>query len=295
MYHDTLKRLLDKHAPIVKRKKRSNNLTPWFDEHCRKAKRSARRLKRKYKKTNLAEDRAKWIAELKITNHIYQAKRNSFWGTKIIKDSSNPKKLWKSFNAVLGRGGESPLSTAGLKSEDFLGFFSSKTEDVARATASAPPPLINCTAQTSFSCFDSISEDDVSKLVMAAPNKQCALDPAPTWLIKDCCTSLAPFLTYVCKRSLSEGYLPKSQKAALVFPLLKKENLDKHELKSYRPISNLTFLSKLIERIVSMQLTDYLENNDLLPKHQSAYRRCHSTETALLKVYSDFFRDVRLF
>ena len=74
---------------------------------------------------------------------------------------------------------------------------------------------------------------------------------------------------------------------ALVHPLLKKSNLDKSELKNFRPISNLTFLSKLIERAVCSQLTLFLESNDLLPHVQSAYRHGHSTETALLKVYSD--------
>src|SRR6218665_1870436 len=59
------------------------------------------------------------------------------------------------------------------------------------------------------------------------------------------------------------------------------------ELSSYRPISNLSVLSKLLERIVSVQLTGYLSLAGLLPVHQSAYRRFHSTETALLKVVTD--------
>src|SRR6218665_1122886 len=59
------------------------------------------------------------------------------------------------------------------------------------------------------------------------------------------------------------------------------------ELSSYRPISNLSFLSKLLERVVSTQLTEYLSSAGLLPVHQSAYRKCHSTETALLKVVTD--------
>src|SRR6218665_1074438 len=59
------------------------------------------------------------------------------------------------------------------------------------------------------------------------------------------------------------------------------------ELSSYRPISNLSFLSKLLERVVSFQLTEYLSSAGLLPVHQSAYRKCHSTETALLKVVTD--------
>ena len=58
---------------------------------------------------------------------------------------------------------------------------------------------------------------------------------------------------------------------------------------SYRPVSKLSFLSKTIERIVAKQLNDYLVSASLLPPLQSAYRRYHSTETALLRVMSDVF------
>ena len=64
-------------------------------------------------------------------------------------------------------------------------------------------------------------------------------------------------------------------------------DLDPDDVKSYRPISNLSFISKVIERIVASQLTGYLQTNKLLPDHQSAYRQGHSTETALLKIFSD--------
>ena len=52
-------------------------------------------------------------------------------------------------------------------------------------------------------------------------------------------------------------------------------------------MSNLTFVSKLLERVVCNQMTDFLEANDALPVTQSAYRRFDSTESALVKVYSD--------
>jgi len=58
-------------------------------------------------------------------------------------------------------------------------------------------------------------------------------------------------------------------------------------LQNYRPISNLYFVSKLLERLVSTQLQLHVDTHFLLPLNQSAYRRGHSTETALLKVYSD--------
>ena len=83
--------------------------------------------------------------------------------------------------------------------------------------------------------------------------------------------------------------LPISQKSAIITPILKKAGLDPDVAANYRPISNLTFISKVIERIVAGQLTAYLVANNLLPTKQSAYRAHHSTETALLGITSAIF------
>ena len=63
--------------------------------------------------------------------------------------------------------------------------------------------------------------------------------------------------------------------------------MDVNTLQNYRSISILSFVSKLFERLVSTQLQSHVDTHSLLPASQSAYRRGHSTETALLKVYSD--------
>ena len=76
-------------------------------------------------------------------------------------------------------------------------------------------------------------------------------------------------------------------KRANVTPLIKKPSLDKDLLSNYRPVSNLTFLLKVLERVVSCRIKTYLEDNHLMEPLQSAYRSAHSTETALLKVQSD--------
>ena len=100
---------------------------------------------------------------------------------------------------------------------------------------------------------------------------------------------LVPFITVYCNTSLRDGSFPDSQKNAIVTPILKKANLDAHAAANYRPISNLSYLSKLLERCVNKQLNDYLSTNNLLPSVQSAYRKFHSTESAVLKVLSDIY------
>jgi len=69
-----------------------------------------------------------------------------------------------------------------------------------------------------------------------------------------------------------------------VTPLLKKTRLDPADMSNFYPVSNISFMSKVFERAVVSQLTltEYLSTNDLLPCFQSAYRRKHSNETALL-------------
>ena len=86
---------------------------------------------------------------------------------------------------------------------------------------------------------------------------------------------------------MDESLMLLCLKRATISPLLKRSGLDKEEIKNYRPISNLPFISKLIEKVVARRIEEHLEHNDLNDVYQSTYRRCHSTETALLKVHSD--------
>jgi len=81
--------------------------------------------------------------------------------------------------------------------------------------------------------------------------------------------------------------MPFSQKHAIVTLLLKKMGLDSSDMNNFLPVSNLSFILKVVERVVTSQLHQYLTANDLLPFFQSAYRKYHSTETAMQHVRSD--------
>jgi len=80
------------------------------------------------------------------------------------------------------------------------------------------------------------------------------LDPIPTFLLKEVIDILLPYITALINASLQQGYLPSSQKMAIVTPLMKKSGLDTADMASYRPVSNLSFISKTVERIVAQQL-----------------------------------------
>ena len=113
------------------------------------------------------------------------------------------------------------------------------------------------------------------------------LDPTPTPLLKICVEELLPTITKIVNASLSSCTLPDSMKGALVTPLLKKASLDPEVLKNHRPVSNLSFASKIIEKVVATRLNEHLSRNNLMEDMQSAYRQFHSTETALLCVKND--------
>ena len=84
------------------------------------------------------------------------------------------------------------------------------------------------------------------------------------------------------------GVVPHAFKQTRVTPLIKKKTLCRNEFKNYRPISNLSFLSKILERVVAKRLNTHIEEQLLSNQVQSAYyKRFHSTETALLKIHND--------
>ena len=86
--------------------------------------------------------------------------------------------------------------------------------------------------------------------------------------------------------SMSSGIVPLDLKSSFITPILKKSTLDNTVVNRYRPISNLSVISKLLEEAVCSQLVCYLDANSLMPRNQSAYRRHHSTEYALTVVFS---------
>ena len=154
---------------------------------------------------------------------------------------------------MLGRG-ITPLSDV-IEPGQFHRYFDEKFSGVRSTTADAPLPSNEpSSSDVLFDHFLPVSLDDVVAAVRALPDKSCSIDPIPTRLLKAAADILVPFLTGLFNRSLSLGHVPAVFKIAQISPRLKKINLDSSDVRSYRPISNLSVLSKLLERLVAQQL-----------------------------------------
>ena len=135
--------------------------------------------------------------------------------------------------------------------------------------------------------FESVTDVFVLKIINSASAKSCELDPIPTTLLYENRDILLPTITNIINTSLTTGIVPPDLKTAIVKPLLKKPSLDKNLLKNYRPISNLSILSKILEKVVLHKLLSHLQENNLSNPFQSAYRAGCSTETVLLRIVND--------
>ena len=131
----------------------------------------------------------------------------------------------------------------------------------------------------------------MKRLILNSNKKTSSLDPMPTQLVVDCLDLLLPIITKMINMSLETASFPHKWKEADVQPKLKKYGAD-IVFKNLRPISNLSFVSKLAERSAYNQLDDHLSFYNLYPKNQSAYRAFHSTETALLRVKNDILMNM---
>ena len=140
--------------------------------------------------------------------------------------------------------------------------------------------------------FRPLTLEETIKLVKSATPKSCKLNPIPTIILLEHLVVIAPTLQEIINLLLLTGNMPQNMKEALLCPLLKKPNLDLQQFKNFRLVSNLSFVSKLIERAVCDQLLEYTVTTGKLDRMQSAYCADHSTEMALLKVKTDILNDM---
>ena len=296
-YNTTLAQALDRHAPLCTKVIRSRPLVPWFNEEIKAARRKKRKAERKWRRTGSREDMLAYKAKRNDVNALMNEARRKFHHN-FIQQSAPP--ILGSEEATQPGDNRAvyPPVDDNIKLANQLGtFFIQKIETIGSNLdnmAQGLPALPDDHAPVSpppFSNFSPLAEQKVRKLINSSTKKSCSLDPMPTSLVMDCINVLLLIITKMINLSLESGLFADDWKCALVLPLLKKPGLDLL-YKNYRPVSNLQYVSKLTEKTVLDQIHTHMMTHSLYPEFQSAYRKNHSTETALVRVTNDILMKI---
>jgi hypothetical protein len=283
-YDEVIISTLDQLAPVKLKTIVRKTRAKWFSADLLYERQSLRSLERRWLKSKLTVDKLTFDkAKLDYKNHCNELK-SEYYKLK-IDEAENV------FKVVDEISGEKAISANILPDsvtpEMFAEFFVEKIDKIRTGLNCHTDIVELLSADTKFESFQVLSVDDVKKIVCEMKNKSCALDPMPTYWVKKYLSELSPILTRIVNTSLQEGVFPLNCKNALVKPLIKKPEMDRNVLKNYRPVSNCSFVDKLLEKCAYIQINKYLSQNSLYGKYQSAYRETHSCETALLRVHND--------
>ena len=296
-YETVLRDLLDTHAPLKRRTVILRPNAPWYSDNLREVKQLKRKCERKMLKSGLEIDRQLYHHQCQVYRQILEKAKCDHHRNEVAKCSD--RQLFSFVNRMSKPSGSRALPDYNSKKDlanDFGDFFHKKVRDLRNKLDNISPPELSVDVQdkctVAFTSFHTITEDDVRKLITKSSSATCSLDPIPTALLKSCLDSTLPHITHIVNSSLVSGEIPQSLKSAQVAPLLKKPGLDRNVYQNYRPISNLKFLFKTIEKAAAIQVKEHLETHSLHAPKQSAYRQFYSTETALVRIQNDLLRAV---
>ena len=277
------------------------NDQPWYTNELRLLKRKVKRLFHKAKKTRSVENWERY----KVCRNEYQSKLDeaelSFKTSQAesLTNSRNSKQWWGTVNKLLGKGGNDsyPAMKSALgdsfvtenkaKADLFNSFFLSHSNiDTTNAnlpdTENEPAYILNDIVVTEPEVLDLIKCID--------PSKATGPDGISPRLLKEAGMSIVPSLTRLFNLSLSTAKVPSNWKKANVIPIHKKD--EKNLTNNYRPISLLSVVSKLLERVVFKHVFNFLNEHELLTKFQSGFIPGDSTVNQLAFLYHTFCKAI---
>uniref|UniRef100_A0A1A8HT42 Reverse transcriptase domain-containing protein n=1 Tax=Nothobranchius kuhntae TaxID=321403 RepID=A0A1A8HT42_NOTKU len=252
LYNDQLAHILNVLAPVKTRSVTFCQSAPWFSPQLRTLKTKSRQLERLYRKTGIT------IHKELYKNHMTQYKdlitltKQQYYSCLINSNRGNTKSFYSIINKIHWPSDSLPphmCSTATCNA--LLLFFNEKIINIHRAINQSIPPTSPYDPPKPtqlFSIFQLPSDSEISDIIHKSKPSTCLLDPLPTALIKSCLPSLLPLVSALIHASLSSGIVPSIFKTAAVTPILNKPGSDSNIFTNLCPISNLPFVSRVLEK-----------------------------------------------
>ena len=294
-YNTELRNVLQKHAPKKSKYIRDTHQQLWFSDEIKVEIVLRRKMERIWKRDKTPQAWKDFYIQCRqVANITKEAQCNHY--KQIIKEHKHDyKTIFNIANGLLFRKQESalpPTRPISVLAEDFSEFFQTKIDNIIEKLCEKTTDLDNRYIETNFQrdCrlnkFTPVLQSDVKEIVASAPAKSCELDPIPTSLLKIHIKVLAPIISNITNSSFEQEFFSDELKDAFVCPLHKHPSLEL-KLKNFRPVSNLSYLGKIIERLACRQIVQYTNATRQMEECQCAYRENFSTETALLNVKTD--------
>ena len=289
-YEAAAKEALDIAAPTVRRRKVAREYHPWYNDDIHHVRKLRRVNEKMWRKTGLEIHRQIFAEHRNTVIHLAKC---DYFKSKLSDGDS--KTCFRVMDSLFKSADRKLPSTSNMNTlcSDFAGFFSGKVDAIRKEidlqVADGNLVTIDICAPRSEQLVSLVdtTEEELESIIKQCNSKTCCLDSTPTGLLKSHMAVHLPCLVSLVNASLQQGSFPRALKTANVIPVLKKETLDVNVLSNYRPVSNISFISKLIEKVVVRRLTFHLKSNGLEDQLQSASKAGHSTETTLLKVQHD--------
>ena len=295
-FNTVLLYLLDKHAPS-KVKYMNDNKIQWFNETNLKAKKEMRKYERLYKISKFDSSYDSYIISRKYFKKSILIAKKNYYLNKFIEIKNNTHLIYKTANNILGRKPKATLPDlqSDKLSNMFADFFIQKIKKIHNSITNSTIYYNHISTHATnlnvninqMSCslyiFISPSTSKIARILQCL-NTSSPNDPIPLILMKAIATTLSSYICDIISLSINNGFVHPDLKHAIISTIIKQHNIDYNILSNYRPISQLTIIATLLEKVVYQQLINYIETNDLLDIYQSAYRPFHSTETAIINV-----------
>lgn len=283
MFNQYVMALFDLHAPIKKVLIKEKS-PPWITFTVKEMMKLRDKCHVKSKVTKSDNHKKSYIELKYVVRTAIETEKCAYFKTYINNNITQPKKLWSHI--------KSTIITNTKKSEHSLPHFCNNPDTINQHFLDVPGSGDVAAAdltyfeqhQHSDSNFrlEPVQEEAVLRILRGLRSNAQGSDRISLEMLMLTLPRTLTVITAIINRSIVTSSFPDLWKIAIVRPIPKVSNPT--SVRDLRPISLLPCLSKILERVVSNQLTLYLEHHGILPLAQSGFRRGHSTTTALLDV-----------